>query len=103
MQIILNKMKRKLTPLFCAGIFLMGCAQPTPEKLAEDVCQCYTEMKAIDNTTAKLEKVDECFQLTQSKLEKIEAIAKSNDWSDEKKAAERTKFESAVNKCNKSN
>lgn len=55
----------------------------SPEALAHRACDCWSEMNGISNPTAKANKADECYRVTQQAQSELRDMGVSKDWNDQ--------------------
>lgn len=91
---------RKTILSFMGIVMLTSCSSKTPEDLAKESCDCYKEAKSYSNTTKQLQKMDECFILVQSNLQKLQQQGIDNDWSTDQVSEATKRFDKIYNTCN---
>lgn len=82
-------------------IFFSSCSggSSTPRDLAENVCNCWNEMKTLDNQTAKARKADECSLKTQNALAQLREIGVDKNWSNQQVGEAQKEFDSVYKNC----
>ena len=81
---------------------LAGCGiGNTPKGLAEEACDCWQEVKTLENSTAKLRKVDECTGTTQRVLSELREMGVAKGWTDEQVRQAEREFDSVYDACSK--
>ncbi|MCG6189115.1 hypothetical protein [Maribellus maritimus] len=71
----------------------------TPESLAQECCDCYQEMKSIQNETKRYRKLDEYSTLVKTNLMKLQELGVKNDWNKEQVEDARKRFDDILKKC----
>jgi len=74
-------------------------SNPSPEGLAKECCDCYQEMKSIQNDSKRANKLDECMILTRTNLSKLNQLGIDNDWNSEQVKDAEKRFDAIYDKC----
>ena len=84
-----------------ASTVLLGCSggSNTPKGLGEKACECWKEMKALDNQTAKARKADECFSKTQNVLAQLRELGVDKNWNNQQVSEAQKEFDSVYQNC----
>lgn len=105
-KIILTMQKRTTlsaqlgySSLIALMLNLTGCGWPTPKELAEEACDCWQEMNALQNSTAKANKADECYQTTQNMQYNLRRMGVAKNWTDEQVRQAEREFDSVYDAC----
>lgn len=91
--------KTELLILIVGVSLLASCAQKTPEELAKESCDCHKEAMSYQNTTKQLNKLDDCFKLSQNNLSELQQVGVDNDWDDEKVNDAKDRYSKTLNEC----
>lgn len=70
-----------------------------PKELAKEACDCWQEMRTLQNSTAKARKLDECFGVTQRALSELREIGVRKDWTNEQVHQAEREFDSIYDAC----
>jgi hypothetical protein len=99
---------RNMKKLIVPAIILIGLSSCTnscsrtkssPEGLAKECCDCYQEMKSIQNDSKRANKLDECMRLTTINLSKLRQLGIDNDWNNEQVKDAEKRFDAIYDKC----
>ena len=78
---------------------LTGCSGNMPKGLASESCDCWQEMKALQNETAQARKADECTLITQRALSDLREMGVDKGWNGEQVNQAQKEFDSIYNSC----
>ena len=87
--------------LLVLACYINSCSSinSTPEGLAKECCDCYQEMKSIQNDSKRASKLDECMRLTTINLSKLRQLGMDNDWNNEQVRDAEKRFDAIYDKC----
>lgn len=107
-KLVLTMQKRNtpFTHLICLSLSAFtlafsGCSlgSGTPKGLAEEACDCWQEMKTLENSTAQARKADECFGTTQRVMSELREMGVAKGWTDEQVRQAEREFDSVYDAC----
>ncbi|QKG52252.1 hypothetical protein [Hymenobacter sp. BRD67] len=95
---------RKILYAVLALIFLYAMVKDlytgrSPEALAHRACDCWSELKLISNTTARANKADECYRVTQQAQSDLRDMGISKDWNDQQVKQAEAEFDAVYSNC----
>ncbi|WP_229749156.1 hypothetical protein [Hymenobacter frigidus] len=106
--LIMQKRNTLFAHLLCLSLSALtltfascGIGNGTPKGLAEEACDCWQEMKTLENNTAQARKADECFGTTQRALSELREMGVAKGWTDEQVRQAEREFDSVYDACSK--
>lgn len=71
----------------------------SPEALAHRACDCWSELKTISNSTARANKMDECYRVTRQAQSDLRDMGVSKDWNDQQVKQAEDEFDAVYSAC----